>query len=164
MISLPFAPSKPVQGKASVKIDRPASVVFDFVGEHFFDNYPKWTPELAEFEPLTGPVVFVGARARQLRKDQGQKTESVFEITEFTPNASLAFTGVTAPYRDTYQLESDGVTDTTMLTFSFELLELELFMRPFEKLIRSAIEEGAENTVENIRKLLADEAAVGRAS
>jgi len=27
-------------------------------------------------------------------------------------------------------------------------------MRPFEKLIRSAIQEGAENTVENIKNLL----------
>lgn len=27
-------------------------------------------------------------------------------------------------------------------------------MRPFEKLIRYAIEEGAENTVENIRQLV----------
>jgi len=27
-------------------------------------------------------------------------------------------------------------------------------MRPFEKLIRSAIEEGAENTVENIKNLV----------
>jgi hypothetical protein len=29
-------------------------------------------------------------------------------------------------------------------------------MRPFEKLIRSAIEEGAENTVENIKNLVSD--------
>jgi len=29
-------------------------------------------------------------------------------------------------------------------------------MRPFEKLIRSAIEEGAESTVENIKNLVSD--------
>jgi hypothetical protein len=29
-------------------------------------------------------------------------------------------------------------------------------MRPFEKLIRSAIEDGAENTVQNIKSLLSD--------
>ena len=42
------------------------------------------------------------------------------------------------------------------MTFRFELLELEIFMRPFEKLIRSAIEEGAENTVENIKNLVVE--------
>jgi hypothetical protein len=158
MISFPFDTSRPVMGKASVQIYKPVNEVFDFVGEHFFDNYPKWALEIAEFEPLTGNTVFVGAKARQLRKDQGQKTESIFEIIEFKPETKLAFKGITAPYRDTYLLENDDINDSTVLTFSFELLELELFMRPFEKLIRSAIEEGAENTVENIKKLLSDDA------
>ena len=42
----------------------------------------------------------------------------------------------------------------TRLTFRFELLELEMFMRPFQKLIRYAIEDGAESTVENIKNLI----------
>jgi len=40
------------------------------------------------------------------------------------------------------------------LTFRFELTEIEVFMRPFQKLIRTAIEDGAENTVENIKNLI----------
>jgi hypothetical protein len=47
--------------------------------------------------------------------------------------------------------------DCTELEFCFEITELELFMRPFEKLIRMAIEEGAETTVTNIKNLLANE-------
>jgi hypothetical protein len=43
---------------------------------------------------------------------------------------------------------------STRLTFRFELLEVEVFMRPFQKLIRSAIEDGAENTVETIKNLI----------
>ncbi|MDO9104586.1 MAG: SRPBCC family protein [Methylovulum sp.] len=157
MLTFPFDPSKPVMGKASVHINKPAEVVFEFVGKRFFDNYPKWTLEVTEFEPLSGNTVFVGAKARQLRKDQGQKIESIFEIVEFNPNIKLAFKGVTAPYRDTYVLEHDDLGGSTVLTFIFELLELELFMRPFAKLIRTAIEEGAENTVENIKALLSDD-------
>ncbi|WP_269144437.1 hypothetical protein [Methylicorpusculum oleiharenae] len=37
-------------------------------------------------------------------------------------------------------------------------MEIELFMRPFEKLIRVAIEEGAQNTVNNIKNLLVPDA------
>ena len=69
----------------------------------------------------------------------------------------MTLVGVDSQFRNTYNFlakEEDNLTD---LEFCFELLELELFMRPFEKLIRMAIEEGAENTVANIRNLLTDE-------
>jgi len=155
MKPLVFDTSKPVIGMASVEINKPIDDVFDYVGVRFFENYPKWALEIVELEPLDGNEVFIGAKARQLRKDQGQTIESVFEITEFTPNLRVAFKGLTAPYKDTYQLKSNNESNT-LLTFIFELLELELFMRPFEKLIRTAIVEGAENTVGNIKTLVSE--------
>jgi hypothetical protein len=50
--------------------------------------------------------------------------------------------------------ENENQKMNTRLTFRFELLELEMFMRPFQKLIRYAIEDGAESTVENIKNLI----------
>ena len=91
-----------------------------------------------------------------MRKDQGQEIHSIFEITDSQPFKKISFKGITQPYRNTYLFEIENNQDSTLLTFSFELLELELFMRPFEKLIRTAIEEGAENTVENIKNLVSD--------
>jgi hypothetical protein len=148
----PFDFSKPVVGKASVEIEKPIQEVFEFVGENFFDNYPKWAPEVAELKPLSGKEVSVGARAQQVRVEQGQKVESVFEIAEFEPPKKVTLVGITQPFRNTYELCFSG--EFTDLVFKFELLELDIFMRPFEKLIRMAIEEGAENTVANIKILL----------
>jgi hypothetical protein len=51
-------------------------------------------------------------------------------------------------------IEKNAPQGNTELTFRFDLLEIEIFMWPFEKLIRVAIEEGAENTAEKIRVLL----------
>jgi len=153
-IKLPYDSSKPISGEASIEIDKPLPDVFDFIGTHFFENYPKWAVEVIHFEPLDGYDVFVGARAKQTRKDYGDTIESVFEIVDFQPDSKLAFQGVTGPYKNTYLLDSAEQTPPTRLTFRFELLELELFMRPFQKLIRAAIEEGAENMVGNIKELL----------
>lgn len=158
-IKFPFDSSKPVTGEASVDIDKPIHDVFGYVGEHFFDNYPKWAVEVVEFEPLTGKTVCIGAKAKQIRNDNGAKMESVFEITDYQPHTTLIFQGVAAPYKHMYLLESSELQRPTRLTFRFELLELDVFMRPFEKLIRSAIEDGAENTVENIKNLIAVECA-----
>lgn len=156
-IKLPFDSSKPVVGEASVEIDKPVEQVFDYVGEKFFDHYPKWAIEVTNFEPLDGKQVFVGAKARQLRNDQGAEVESTFEITDYEPCAKLILQGLTAPYKHSYLMEGENDKPKTRLTFRFELLELEVFMRPFTKLIRTAIEDGAENTVENIKHLIACE-------
>ena len=153
-IKFPFDLSKPVMGEASIEINKPIHDVFSYIGEHFFDNYPKWSVDVVEFEPLNGKEVFIGAKAKQTRKDNGAQVESVFEITDYQPVIKLIFKGLTEPYKHSYLLESADQNQLTRLTFRFELLELEVFMRPFEKLIRSAIEDGAETTVESIKNLI----------
>jgi hypothetical protein len=153
----PFDISRPVLGKASIEINKPVTYVFCFVGERFFENYPKWAVEVSEFKPLTGKEVFVGARAQQIRIEYGEKVESVFEVSEFEAPDKMTLVGVDTQFRNTYNFSAKEEDNLTNLEFSFEILELELFMRPFEKLIRIAIEEGAENTVANIKNLLADE-------
>ncbi|WP_426994204.1 SRPBCC family protein [Methylomonas sp. CM2] len=156
-IKLPFDATRPVAGQASVEIEKPITEVFDFVGTRFFDNYPKWAEELLAFQALDGEEVFVGAKARQCILENGEPIESVFEITEYQPEDTLIFRGLTSPYRHSYLLEGLNDRSPTRLTFRFELLNLDVFMRPFEKLIRAAIEDGAENTVENIRNLIVSE-------
>lgn len=156
---LPFDTTKPIVGEASIDIDKPIEEVFDYIGERFFDNYPKWAAELVDFEPLDGNKVFKGARAKQVRDENGEKVESIFEIIDFTPVFRLIFKGLSTPYhiypyQHNYLLANITENKLTRLTFRFELLELEFFMRPFQKLIRLAIEEGAENTVENIKGLV----------
>ena len=89
MMKLPFDTTKPVTGKASIQISKPIGEVFRFVGEKFFENYPKWALEVSEFEPMDGDIVFVGAKARQVRTDQGQEIHSVFEITDYHPPNKL---------------------------------------------------------------------------
>jgi len=153
MIALNLSHAKPVAGSAVIEIDRPVQEVFAFVAENFFENYPAWAPEVIEFKPINDNPMAIGALARQTRYEQGQKTESTFEVAAIEPNRLLQLDGLSDPYRNCYQFESVSETKTR-LTFSFELLEVELFMRPFEKLIRRAIEEGAQNALENIKALL----------
>lgn len=156
-LKLPFESAKSVMGEATIEIDKSTDEVFDFVGEGFFNNYPRWSVEVVEFEPLDGEKVFVGAKARQVRKDNDTEIESVFEIIDFEPCEKLSLKGIKEPYKQSYIMKDDEKNKPTKLTFRFELLELEIFMRPFEKLIRYAIEDGAENTVENIKKLITAE-------
>ena len=152
-IKFSFDSSAPITGEASIKINRSIADVFSFIGERFYENYPKWAPEVVELQPLDGDELFVGAKTKQVREDQGALVESVFEITEYQPVVQLIFKGIGEPYKHSYFLQSEDL-DITELTFCFELSEIEVFMRPFQKLIRASIEDGAENTVENIKNLM----------
>ncbi|NOT86030.1 MAG: hypothetical protein HOP02_14890 [Methylococcaceae bacterium] len=156
MFNLPFDPNKPIVGKATIVINKSVQEVFAFIGDNFFENYQKWAIDVIEFEPLDGKKIFVGAKARQLRRDQGKEVKSIFQVSEYRPLTLLSFKGVTADYRDLYYLEKLGNEWTTRLTYTFELLNVELFMQPFAKLIRIAIEDGAETTTDNIKKLLSE--------
>ena len=51
-----LSPSKPVVGRSSVVIRRPAEEVFRFIGEDFFENYPKWSPEVKNLKALSDQI------------------------------------------------------------------------------------------------------------
>ncbi len=154
-IKLPFDSSTQISGEASVELDKTPEEVFSFIADNFFDNYPKWASDVVQLEPLDSKQVFVGNKGKQFREDNGSIVESIFEITEYQPHIKFIFQGINSPYKHIYSINYDPDNKRSQLTFRFELLDLDVFMRPFQKLIRIAIEDGAESSVENIKQLLA---------
>ncbi len=146
--------SEPVVGKASILLKCPPGEVFKYLGEDFFKNYPKWSPEVKELERISRGPVKVGTIARQVRIDQGYRSESRFRITVFEPEKRLTFAGISEPFRCNFELHHDNSGKSARLNFTFELLELKVFMRPFEQMIRSAVQDGANRTVQNIKRLI----------
>lgn len=144
---------KPVVGKASTVIQESDDKLFNFIGHELLSNYPRWSPEVRELEKLTDSPLGLGTLCRQVRIDQGNRSESTFKVVIFEPNKQICFAGVSNPFRCNYLIESRD-QHLAQITFTFELLSLELHMRPFEKLIRIAVQDGAERTVRNIKRLI----------
>src|SRR5688500_6699518 len=138
---------EPVVAKARILIECPPGEIFKYLGDGFFENYPKWSPEVIELERITDGPLKLGTKARQVRVDQGRRTETSFIINIYEPNKCLGFAGISDPFRCTYEIRSVDAGQSAELIFTFELSEIQLFMRPFEKLIRVVIQEGAERTV-----------------
>ena len=146
--------TEPVVGRAYTIVECPAREIFQYLGEGLFQNYPKWSPEVKELEQITPGPVKLGTEGRQVRVDQGRRTESKFKISAYEPGARLTLIGMSDPFRCTYELQAINPEHSTKLTFSFELLEILAIMRPFEGLVRVAIKDGAERTVQNIKRLV----------
>lgn len=140
-------------GTASIDINSPVDKVFNFIAVDFFDNYPRWSPEVVDLELLSAPPLQLDSMVRQVRIDQGQRSESTFKITTYDVGRQLVFEGVSNAYRCSYDFATKSPS-TTHVAFTFELLKLELFMLPFEKLISIAVQDGAHRTVKNLKKLI----------
>ncbi len=146
-----------VRAQASIEIERSPDVVYAFIAEDFTRNYPRWSPEVKQLRIVTKGPVRVGTIARQVRVDQGRRTESTFRITHLQPAQRLTVLGTSFPFLVDYRLV--GASQHTRLSFVFELRRIDLMMRPFEKLIRVAVQEGAERTVRNLKRLIEAESA-----
>ena len=147
-----------LRGAAEDVISCAQGKAFDFIGFGFFENYPKWCPQVVELEPLSPEPFEAGPMARQVTLERGIKTESTFRISAFRPLGLITIAGVSERFHSSYALEPAD-DERTRIAFSFELEELDLAMRPFQKLIRAAIQEGAAQTVENLKTLLENSAA-----
>jgi hypothetical protein len=153
-----LATSRPISADARAMVQCPIGSAFDFVGHGFFRNYASWCPQVIELEPFSDGPVRPGLRARQVILDRGIRTESTFEITTFGPPKRLGLKGLSEPFTSFYEFEEKAAAFTQMV-FRFELEERELFMRPFEKLVRATLQEGAQRTVENVKHLLENQHA-----
>ncbi len=144
----------PVVGRAEIVIRSTPGAIFDFIGVNFFSNYPRWSPEVVELEKLSDGEIAVGTLARQVRIDQRHRLESKFEVTRFEVGKGLVFEGVPDPFRCSFDIRAVDASAKTSLTFTFEGMELRPHMRPFEKLIRRVVQDGAVRTTRNIKHLI----------
>lgn len=152
-----------VKAQASVEIERSPESVYRFIAEDFERNYPRWSPEVQMLHFRTSGPLRVGSVARQVRIDQGRRSESVFRVTRMEHARRLTCEGRPPGYRVDYQIlpQAGGCS---RLTFSFELERLSLVMRPFERAIRHAVQDGARRTVRNLKRLIEAEQGLAAAS
>ena len=143
-----LATPRPISAKAQAVVQCPIGSAFDFVGHGFFQNYASWCPQVIELEPLSDGPVRPGVTARQVTLDQGIRNETTFEITTFGPPKFFGLKGLSESFKSLYEFEEQTAASTQMV-FSFELEERGLFMRPFDQLIGSALQEGTQRVVEN---------------
>jgi hypothetical protein len=157
---MPLIPSAnlaaPVGAETDVIVNMQQKSVFDFIAGNFHENYRRWMSDVVELEYPDGVPVGKGSKVRQVRIENDERIPSVFEVIACDPCDRFAFEGMNMPYRQIYTMEDLG-SDKTKVSFRFELLEVEFFMRPFVKLIRVAMVEGVEGTVETLADLLSQE-------
>ncbi|WP_036282514.1 SRPBCC family protein [Methylocystis sp. ATCC 49242] len=165
MLGLSLKVGKPaaVRGAATAVISRSIDSAYGFVVRDFFLNYQRWCPQVIELDPSGKAPVYPGVKARQVTLERGIRSESTFEIVDVEEPRRLTLEGRSEPFRSSYQFDATP-TEDTRVTFEFEMCDLELSMRPFAKLIRATLQDGAEQTVENLKRILEGESQAADAT
>jgi hypothetical protein len=141
-----------VKAQSRTLIRCPLPDVYGFVVEDFVRNYPLWCPEVQRLRPLTDGPLELGWTAHQVRVDQGRRTETDFRVIALDPQHYVCFKGIKDPFVIDYRFDPQG--QHTQFSLSFELAQLGFALRPFEKLIRFAVQDGTERVVRNLKALV----------
>ena len=143
-----------ISARSQIIVKKPVEDVYDFVVLRFFENYPKWSPEVLDLESFGSKKVELGTKGRQVRVDQGRRSETRFEVTELTALKRAVFDGdLQAKFAIRYDFEAINI-DSCKLFLEFELKRVDFFMMPFQKIIRMAINDGTDRTLRNIKRLI----------
>jgi len=141
-----------LQTENSILIRRRIEDVYQFVATDFFENYPKWSPEVRELEKLSRGHMRVGVIGRQVRSDGGYCTEARFQVTHLTPLVELGFASRTKPRFDVrYRFEAEA--SDTRLTFNFNL-ELPFLIRPLHHRVGEEVKRGGSRVLHNLKVIL----------
>lgn len=97
--------------EASVTIDRPVEVVFDFIADGM--NNPLWRPTVTDIQKLPGKRA---AYKQGIRGPTG-RIDGDYEIVESVPNELIKFQVIAGPARPTgsYLFKTDGSSTTVTL-------------------------------------------------
>jgi hypothetical protein len=81
----------------TVRIHRPAAVVFDAIARHVWKNDPAWEPEVLGLKPLDPGELRVGWRAVMTRRESGKVLDTTYEITALEPGRRVALRHLDGP-------------------------------------------------------------------
>lgn len=148
-----FEFSSDAEAENNIIIDKSLDEVFEFVAVNFMTKYPQWSPEIKKIQTLTEGPMKTGYKFKQVREENNELIESVLTISQFQPKTHFSYQSVTEPITGYYYFEKHN-GNKTKLTFKFKLSDIELSMRPFVKLIKTAISEGVTQSLKNIKQLI----------
>ena len=141
-----------IRAQSQITINRPVEDVFKFVSVDFFHNYPRWSPEVIRLEKLSAGEVGVGTTAKQVRCDEGRRSESTFRVYEYEAARIISFESITKPkFIAKYGIERRS--NQTQLVFTFEV-KPDLLTRAFQSVIGHVLKRGTQRAVLNIKNLL----------
>lgn len=101
------------RSQVTVRIHRPADVVFANLVSHTWRNEPAWEPEVLEVRPEGNGALGLGSRVAMVRKESGKVTTTTFEVSAFDPPRRIGVRHLDGPMGFAIDFAVDPVDPAT---------------------------------------------------
>lgn len=141
-----------VKGESSIEVSKPIEEVFEYVADGFFENYPKWAPEIAELAKTSDGPLDVGTTGRWVREAGDRVEVDTFVITEYQPGRRFAFSTTTGSRHLRASYTFVPVGPDTRLVYSCEVV-LAGVLKLAEPLLAGTVRKDSDEITSNLANL-----------
>lgn len=127
---------------------------FRHIALGFFDNHPRWDPDLVEVTKTSPGPIGVGTAGREVRNFNGRRFISGFRVTRFEPVSAFSVRGIEGAMKENvdYDITSEGSGSGVLLRL--ELVPRSFVMRLLSPFIWSRVEKNYRRNLARFEELL----------
>jgi len=121
--------------------------VFNYIAVNYFENHPKFDPEVHKMIWRTEPPVVKGTKGSEQRSFAGVPVKLDFEVIEFDRPKVFAFKNTSGPFllERSYKLESQN--GGTKVTFSFDIKPKNALIAPAFQLMKKKFKKSVHHNI-----------------
>lgn len=118
-----------------------AEQAFDHIAVHFFENHPRWDPDIVELTQTSPGPIAVGTTGREVRVAGGRRFVTDFRIAQFEPPQAFAHLSTAGAMGEdvAYAIEPNG--SGSIIRIHLHIYPKTLLLRLLAPLIRPQIEK-----------------------
>ena len=114
---------------------------FDHIAVHFFENHPRWDPDIVELVRTSPGPIGAGATGRETRQAGGRRFVTEFRINEFEPPRRFAHRSTAGSMGEDVDYEiAPGEGGRALIRVHLRIYPKTLAMRLLFPLIRRVIQ------------------------
>jgi hypothetical protein len=128
--------------------------VWDYIAVNYFENHPKFDPEVLEMIWRTKPPIAKGTKGSERRKFAGKMIFLDFEVTDFKPSKLLAFKNISGPFYLERNYSIEPTSSGTKVTFVFDMRPKNFIIGLVFPLLKGKFRKSVSDNIQNLKKLL----------
>lgn len=134
---------------------------FDHIAVHFFENHPRWDPDIVELTKTSPGPIGLDTAGREVRNAGGRRFVTEFRITQFDAPRGFAHHSTSGAMGEDvdYSLEPEG--DGTRIRIHIHIYAKTALLRLLTPVIRPQIEKNYRRNSARFERLLTQVGASG---
>ncbi len=135
-------------------VSKPPKEVFDYIAVNYFENHPKFDPEVHEMIWRSKPPVAKGTKGTERRKFAGKRIFLDFEVTDFKPPKFFAFQNTNGPFYLERSYNLEPTPKGTKVTFIFDMRPRNFAVGLAFPLLKGKFRKSVSENIQNLNELL----------